>query len=714
MASKSALAALGICLLPACSQAPAKTPSSVLPLDHIRLYETGVGYFERSGRLGAGAEVNLPVPAAHVDDALKTLVVVGADGKATVSGIEFDSVVSKGMARALAGLPQNAEQAVDYRSILSSLKGAKVEVRTRKETFKGQLLDVFDAPREKPPAPKEDDDDKTKDQEPEAPPSAENDPWILVETTQGEIRRLHGSELSGIRPLDPQLAERIAAAAGTLSSRAARSLRTLRVLASSSHPITLGYIAETPVWRSSYRLVLDEKSDLGMLQGWALIHNDTDEAWHGVKIELVSGRPDSFLFPLAAPRYARRGLAEPAEQLSTVPQLVDRTPDQIWGDNIEEDATGASYGTGVGMGYGSGHGRMSPRVRMGATSVRGSITGESSELAIGNLATIAPAEGLESGALFSYKLSHGIELRAHGSTLVPFFAQRVPVRRITWFSSPTATGRSALRVSNGTRQTLPAGTIAVYERSAFAGESGLDRLKPSERTFFEFGVDLDVELTQEKAEYKDEPRRLKLDHGRLVEHFVRHHRRELAVKNRSALSRTVYLKLDVVNNSKVTGADELDYDIQSSSPLAVFKAKPRARGEHELLIEEALSRSTAIDSLTSQELERLVAADTLPDVDRARTKAALAKLREAEVTETQKQDAGAEQTTIEQDLERLRGHLKALGDKSGSPAGANPLVTRILAAEDALTAIKKKIKELDSRHSDQLDKVRAELEPLGA
>jgi hypothetical protein len=392
---------------------------------------------------------------------------------------------------------------------------------------------------------------------------------------------------------------------------------------------------------------------------------------------------------------------------------VDRTPDQIWGDNIEEDGTGASYGTGTGMGYGSGHGRAA-RVRMGATKVSGSYTGESSELAIGNLATIAPAEGLESGALFSYKLSHGIELRAHGSTLVPFFAQRVPVRRITWFASPTATGRSALRVANGTRQTLPAGTIAVYERSAFAGESGLDRLKPSERTFFEFGVDLDVELTQEKAEHTDEPRRLKLDQGRLVEHFVRHHRRELTVKNRSGLTRTVYLKLDVVNNSKVTGADELDYDMQSSSPLAVFKAKPRARGEHELRIEEALSRSTAIDSLRSQELERLVAADTLPDVDRARAKAALAKLREAEATETEKQDASAEQTSIEQDLERLRGHLKALGDKSGSPAGANPLVTRILAAEDALTAVKKKIKELDSRHSEQLDKVRAELAPLAA
>jgi hypothetical protein len=50
----------------------------------------------------------------------------------------------------------------------------------------------------------------------------------------------------------------------------------------------------------------------GLLQGWALLHNDTDEDWRGGRVELVNGRPDSFLFPVAAPRYARRELVPPA------------------------------------------------------------------------------------------------------------------------------------------------------------------------------------------------------------------------------------------------------------------------------------------------------------------------------------------------------------------------------------------------------------------
>ena len=50
--------------------------NTTLPLTRVRLYETGVGYFERSGAVPVG-ETSLPVPAGHLDDALKTLVEIG-------------------------------------------------------------------------------------------------------------------------------------------------------------------------------------------------------------------------------------------------------------------------------------------------------------------------------------------------------------------------------------------------------------------------------------------------------------------------------------------------------------------------------------------------------------------------------------------------------------------------------------------------------------
>src|SRR4029079_1321064 len=97
------------------------------------------------------------------------------------------------------------------------------------------------------------------------------------------------------------------------------------------------------------RLVVAPRESVAGLQAWALIHNDTDEAWSKVRVELVHGRPESFLFPLSAPRYTRRELSTPEDELSTVPQLADRTPDQIWGDHVERLVGEAGGGSGYGI-----------------------------------------------------------------------------------------------------------------------------------------------------------------------------------------------------------------------------------------------------------------------------------------------------------------------------------------------------------------------------
>ena len=155
----STLAALGAVLLLSttgcASLAPANTGAgAVLPLRTLRLYETGVGYFERSGKVPARADAGLPVPAGHLDDALKTLVVLSPDGKTRVDGIEFGSSLSHGMARAMAGLPLEDGDVVGYETLLMSLKGSRVELRTPKETPRGRLGAVANFPVEttEPPA----------------------------------------------------------------------------------------------------------------------------------------------------------------------------------------------------------------------------------------------------------------------------------------------------------------------------------------------------------------------------------------------------------------------------------------------------------------------------------------------------------------------------------------------------------------------------------
>ncbi len=89
---------------------------------------------------------------------------------------------------------------------------------------------------------------------------------------------------------------------------------------------------------------------------------------------------------------------------------------------------GGGYGEGIGLGsIGTvGHG-------MG-TGTGG--VGESSLLEVGDLASIAQAKGVESGALFVYSMPSPVALRAHASALVPFVQQTVEAEPIAWFESP--------------------------------------------------------------------------------------------------------------------------------------------------------------------------------------------------------------------------------------------------------------------------------------
>jgi hypothetical protein len=697
-------------------QPPPQLPSSILPLRTLRLYETGMGYFERTGQVPASSSASLPVPAGHLDDALKTLVVLGTPGASRVHGVVFGSSMSRGMARALAGLPQDADAAITYRDLLVSLKGAPVDVKLARGSLSGRIIDVLDAPARPGAADRPSGagsasgDDKAK----ASAPAAEL--TVLLVTGDSEIHRLHAADIVSVRPTDPAFAARLDSALDALSARGALARRQLRVLAASSGPVTLGYVAESPIWRTTYRVVLDPKGGSGTLQGWALVHNDTDEDWRGVHMELVNGRPDSFLFPLAAPRYARRGLVQPEQQLSTVPQLLDKTVDAIWGDNIGEAYAAGGLGLsgvgegGGGRGEGIGLGSIGT-VGHGAGTGGGSSSVVSGALAVGNLADIARADGVESGALFVYSLAEPLDLGAHASALVPFVQQAVDARPLALFESPGASARAAVRFVNSTAQTLPAGPIAFFAAGGFAGEAALDRLKPRERRFIQFGADLDVELSVQTEASTEELRKLGYEAGALTEHFLRRSRRMLAIENRSGQERTVALALDVVSNARVTGADELDFDTAASRPLALFKLAPRQRLDRRLDSEEGLSRATALSALRSARLVELAAVETLSDAERRRASEAAARQKELEETRVAMDRTKADIAAVDKDLERLREHLKAMGEKAHA-AGPNPFVQRILAAEDKLAALRKKLEAGEQEAEQRRKAVKAALEKL--
>ena len=180
-----------------------------------------------------------------------------------------------------------------------------------------------------------------------------------------------------------------------------------------------------------------------------------------------------------------------------MPQLLDKTADAVWGDNIDDSA--GSGGVGL-SGVGEGGGGYGEGIGLGGIVSRGHGGGaagapvESAVVTVGNLARVPEATGIGTGALFVYALPERLALRAHSSALAPFLQQPVDGETIAWVDVPGQPVRTGVRFVNSTTQTLPAGTISFFADGGFSGESALDRLKPGERRFVRFGVDLDVNV----------------------------------------------------------------------------------------------------------------------------------------------------------------------------------------------------------------------------
>src|SRR5262249_6216807 len=87
--------------------------------------------------------------------------------------------------------------------------------------------------------------------------------------------------------------------------------------------VRVGYVAENPIWKTSYRLSVDDVKGQAkpkiQLQGWAAVENVTDEDWNDIRVVLVAGRPISFQMDMYPPIFVPRPTVEPERFASLRP-----------------------------------------------------------------------------------------------------------------------------------------------------------------------------------------------------------------------------------------------------------------------------------------------------------------------------------------------------------------------------------------------------------
>jgi hypothetical protein len=110
-----------------------------LPVKRVVLYKNGVGYFEHSARVHGNQELNLDFTTTQLNDVLKSLTVVDLSG-GQISSVRYNSIAP--LDERLKTLRLPFREQITENDFLSSIRGARVEVRSGASSVAGRLLSV--------------------------------------------------------------------------------------------------------------------------------------------------------------------------------------------------------------------------------------------------------------------------------------------------------------------------------------------------------------------------------------------------------------------------------------------------------------------------------------------------------------------------------------------------------------------------------------------
>ena len=215
-----------------------------LPVKQVVLYKHGVGFFERSGRLGPGESARLDFKAAEMNDVLKSLTVMEKGG-GKISGLRYDSMDP--LSHKLAEFPFQIGESQPLAGMLDQLKGARLELKFGNETVAGAIV----AGRTIAGSDKQ--------------PEREQ---LTLMLDNGELRTVDLSAANGIHFSDPQLQQQFKDYLTALAASRSKDKRSVYIDSTDSkeREVSASYMIPAAVWKSSYRLILgDRAADAGRL-----------------------------------------------------------------------------------------------------------------------------------------------------------------------------------------------------------------------------------------------------------------------------------------------------------------------------------------------------------------------------------------------------------------------------------------------------------------
>ena len=644
-----------------------------IPVREVILYKSGVGYFERGGLLGAGESVRLDFKASDMNDVLKSLTISEQNG-GKVTGLRYDS--SEPLDKKLADFPFKIGGQASLALFLDQMRGARVELKYGAEIISGTVVSGRVV--------------KGDDKQPERE-------QLVALLDSGELRTLDLAAASSIRFADPKLQLQLRDYLAVVNQSRSTDKRSIYIDSSDAkeRQIAAGYMIPTPVWKSSYRLIFNEKSE-PTLEGWAIVDNTTGEDWNHVRLAVVSGRPVSFISNLYEPKYVARQIVELPEDRAAAPVLYGGAVDELKQAAVAQFAPAppAAAKSMARLGTGSAGGLFAINGRPAAESA---------------VAVNVAAEDL--GDLFEYRFATPVTVKKDESAMFPFLQQPVGARKLLIYSESYGEHpMNAAELANSTGKTLDGGPITVFDAASYAGEALVTTLKAGDKRLISYAVDLGTRVTTQFDSSREMVREIHVNRGILTARAAIDETKTYTIRNVDQKPKTLIIEQTQRPDYKLIGQKPSE----TTTNAYRFEVKLSAGGTEKFPVaeERVYDTTMAVSSLTPDDLLAYVQNKALSDTGRRQLQQIASVKRQIADFDNQIRQLDANVNTIVSDQNRVRQNIQSLNQVSGQQDQVQKYAKQLATQESDLAGLRDRLGDLKKQKAAQESELNRLIEAL--
>jgi len=454
----------------------------MLPIKKVILFKHGVGYFEREGVVHGDAAIDLYFRTAEMNDVLKSLTVLDLTG-GLIASISYESTLS--LEEQLKDLAIRLPNKNTLTELLSQIQGAQIAVEIGQKTVQGIVIGIETIQRQ-------------------TQETVVEQIYISLLVEGATLQSFDLLEAKQITLLDEDLKKDLQHLLNVLMTTKKKDLKKLTVFSKGEgeRTINLSYIVAAPLWKTSYRLLLNDKSSL--IQGWALVDNTQDEDWENVALSLVAGLPVSFSHDLYSPRYQPRPVVKVKNELAYAPPKLEKA---VYDFPAKEGLLLEAFD-----------------LPLEEEEIIGSIMNDSlasvgnranSKLSAAERSVPIQTRTVEVSDLFHYEIEHPVTVLRQQSALVPILQAPFNSKRVVIYNAEIRANNplSAILFKNTTSLTLESGPMTVFDNGIYVGEAMLNLLKPNEEQLIPFSVELGCLVSIDPQSDKQNVHQVRIMHG---------------------------------------------------------------------------------------------------------------------------------------------------------------------------------------------------------